>query len=468
MRIFVDLSLSKEHRGTPHGISRVEVAIAKEMRILSNKTIPIWQTNGSKLVIGDNDIFEYISDGSHSQEPAFKNFEKTPQKILVSESDMRTFASQDYMSRLKNIEIRNRILVLIIYSISLFPGKLSQLLWQKGKLTYIKLRYLRSVWSSIRNQFKKSKTLMTRTIDKEYFVPSDIVLICGNDWSRRIYEKILNSHSANPKLAFLIYDLIPYEHPNYAVDIDTANKFTYWIGDIAQRSSFLFFISKFSQERFNVMLKDRCIESNAKQFVISLPPGLLPSSEESEPNFANNLAKTFVLVVSTIEARKNHQILISALRLAISRNEEFPQLVFVGSPGWGTESLLRDILADENLNQRVIIKSGVTDSELRWLYSKCAAVAYPSIIEGFGLPVYEAYVFKKPVVTSDCKVFSEISHPHRAMVNPYDTEAWKNAIQSAVAQNTNVDAWIDLEIPTWNKTVRDMIMFMEKTDLKLD
>ncbi len=462
MRIFIDLSLSKQHLGTPHGLARVEVAIARELRIIENEVIPIWQNKTNRLILGfDYDLIN-ITDGDKSVEPAFKNFDMTFKKFQSPNVSLKFLATQEHLARLKEIPVRDRLLVLVTYGISLFPPRISTYLWRIAKLTFAKLRHVKITILPKPNQRKIARLSKKNLVRINSFIPDDVVLICGNDWNRRIYEKISSDSATFPKLAFLIYDLIPYEYPNYAVDIDTASQFTYWISDIAQRSSYLFFISKFSQERFNQMLKDRCILSEAKQLVLTLPPGLLPSSDIIEPQFAKRLNEKFILVVSTLEARKNHHVLVSALRLAISKNEDFPQLVFIGSPGWGSESLIRDLFADEKLHDRVILKSGVTDSELRWLYLECSAVAYPSFVEGFGLPVYEAAVFKKSIVTSDCKAFDEIPHPHRVIVNPYDVEGWKNAIQLLAAQNANPnESWPKLDPPTWNENVIKMIKFMQ-------
>jgi glycosyltransferase involved in cell wall biosynthesis len=137
-------------------------------------------------------------------------------------------------------------------------------------------------------------------------------------------------------------------------------------------------------------------------------------------------------------------------------------MVFIGSPGWGTESLLREIRLDKNLSDQIIIKAGVSDAELRWLYEKCSSVAYPSIVEGFGLPVFESAVFKKPIVTSDISVFEEISHPHRTKVNPYDTEGWKVALQHVGLKPTPETGWEEAQLPTWEDNVEKMSAFMSR------
>jgi len=458
MKYYFDISLSRQHVGTPHGLARVEVSLAKEFLNTGVDIAPIWIDENWNVCQGNPEMILNISDGSHSKTAAFSNYGKDFQPKFTSVN----FGILTQIRNLKEVKVGNRLITIGSYSISFLPKTLIPCTISVGKKFYRVSSRMVQVFRKHRT--KNSATTLVEGNKSSLFKVglNDVVVIAGNDWDRRVYEKIIDSKSNEARLAFIVYDLIPYQYSYYSVDNETASRFTYWIGDIGQRATFLFFISKYSQSQFNKMLKDRSIESTAKQMVINLPPGLTQGGEMTAPGFVSEIDQNFVLVVCTIEARKNHQILVSALRLARSKNESFPQLVFIGSPGWGTESLLREIRADENLMGRIIIKSGVSDAELRWLYEKCIAVAYPSIVEGFGLPVFESAVFKKPIVTSDIHVFDEIPHPLRFRVNPYDTEGWKIALQSVGARTEPEGGWKEIELPTWEGNVKEMIAFMSE------
>lgn len=417
--------MSRGYSGTPHGLIRVEVAIAKELSESNSDVVPIWLENYESIQVGNSTDLIAVADGALSDRPAFPNY---------GTQELNSRPQANHLEELRRIPKFNRLIVLANYSFSFFPSRFSNKLWSLAKRYYPQfLRILRNL-SRMRNvlsnlSFRVKEPVHTNLVSKpevnDVFCSKNVILIPGNDWDRRILER-LPEKSYAPKIAVLIYDLIPYEYPHYSVDLATSSRFTYWIGDIAQRADFLFFISRYSQESFNRMLEARSIECSAKQMVISLPPGIIPSSEVSEPSFSADLEKSFILVVCTIEARKNHQVLIAALRLAISMGEDFPQLVFIGSPGWGTENLIHQIRSEEILRNRIVMKAGVKDAELRWLYQKCGAVAYPSIVEGFGLPVFESAAFRKPIITSNILVFDEIQHPLRTKVNPYDSMGWKS------------------------------------------
>jgi glycosyltransferase involved in cell wall biosynthesis len=453
MQIFCDISLSRKHIGTPHGIVRVEVSILRELLAIHGDLKPIWIDDSQKITFGKSDDLRILTDGSSSNIPAFSNF-STHTKVFSQHTS--------HLDELQGIPLKNRMIVLITYFISLFPISISKFLWNfLKKANYILSKSIKPLLEYFSSS-SKLRRVQGFSDSLHNFTGDSVILIAGNDWDRNILDQLSIDANCYPKIATVVYDIIPYDYPHFSVDIETSGRFTYWIGDIAQRSDFLFFISRYSQDRFNLMLKERDIVSKAAQMVISLPPGIMPASEMSEPEFRYELENGFILIVCTIEARKNHQILVSALKLAISRGEKFPQLVFVGSPGWGTKQLMHEIDIDEDLKHRVLVKSGVSDNELRWLYEKCVAVAYPSIVEGFGLPVLESTIFKKPVITSDIPVFDEIPHPLRTSVNPYDTEGWKNALQNVGAKTEPFGGWQELELPTWRENVEQMIAFMSK------
>jgi len=453
MRIWLDISLSKRHKGTPHGLARVEVAIARHLLQSKQLAGTIWLDDSYSIHFDIASAVQELTDGSNATKAAFDNYsEKSDSLITIQMSAI---------APLKSVPKIERVRVLASYLFSFFPDAVARQFWKLGKnalktfrsLIHLKKRLLVSD-SSVQKITNKSATY------EQNFFAGDILLIAGNDWDRRIYSHSIRNQLFSPRLAFVIYDLIPYDYPQFAVDLETSNRFTFWIGDLAQRASFLFFISKFTQAQFNKMCLDRNITSSAKQLVISLPPGIESDGYSIPPDFFLDINKKYVLVVCTIEARKNHQILILALRAALEMGEDFPQLIFIGSPGWGSESIVRDLKLDSSLEGHILVKSGISDSQLRWLYENCTAVAYPSLVEGFGLPVLESAVFKKPVVVSDIPVFKEINHPAKFTVSPFDPIGWKNAIQMVTSRNFSKKFSHPPDFSDWRNTVKQMLSLM--------
>jgi glycosyltransferase involved in cell wall biosynthesis len=130
----------------------------------------------------------------------------------------------------------------------------------------------------------------------------------------------------------------------------------------------------------------------------------------------------FVLGVGTLQPRKNFVRLIRAYGL-LKRGKGLPHsLVIAGGRGWLYEEILRTI--DElGLQQDVQLVGFVADEDLPALYSAASVFAYPSLYEGFGIPVLEAMGCGTPVVTSNVSSLPEVAGDAAMMVSPDDIEA---------------------------------------------
>ena len=131
------------------------------------------------------------------------------------------------------------------------------------------------------------------------------------------------------------------------------------------------------------------------------------------------LDRPFVLNVGTIEPRKNLTRLIEAYARA-PRRKEF-DLVIAGGPGWMYDDIYH---APEKfgVSERVRFLGFVPDETLPALYSLCTCFVYPSLYEGFGLPVLEALACGAPVVTSKTSSLPEVAGAAAVLIDPRDTE----------------------------------------------
>lgn len=138
-----------------------------------------------------------------------------------------------------------------------------------------------------------------------------------------------------------------------------------------------------------------------------------PSAEEAL-RARLGLPPSFVLQVGTIERRKNLLLTVGALA-------ELPDvpLVVVGRPTPYKAELLAFVRA-RRLEGRVRFLEGLTMPELATLYRLATVAVYPSIVEGFGIPVLEAIASGTPVVTTRGGVFPEVGGPGSAYVDPHD------------------------------------------------
>lgn len=141
-----------------------------------------------------------------------------------------------------------------------------------------------------------------------------------------------------------------------------------------------------------------------------------------------NLPEQFYLFVGTLQPRKNVERLLDAhAALPASLQKEIP-LVIVGRAGWGCEALVKR-LEDAELVGRVLWLKYLCDEEVRALLQTALALVFPSLYEGFGLPVVEAFASGLPVITSDTTALPEVTLGAALLVNPLDVGAISDAMR---------------------------------------
>ena len=133
------------------------------------------------------------------------------------------------------------------------------------------------------------------------------------------------------------------------------------------------------------------------------------------------LPERFILFVGTIEPRKNLVKLVEACNLLYKRDKIKEPLVIVGGKGWKNKQLY-ELIRKLKIEDRIISPGYVSDSELSMFYNAATVFAYPSLYEGFGIPVVEAMACGVPVVTSNVSSLPEVAGDAAILVNPEDPE----------------------------------------------
>ena len=142
--------------------------------------------------------------------------------------------------------------------------------------------------------------------------------------------------------------------------------------------------------------------------------------------------RQFFLMVGTIEPRKNHLTAIKAFAQYLERHPDAPELlVLAGSPGWLYGPVLQAV-ARLGLESRVMRVGHVDAGQLNWLYRHARALLFPSLYEGFGIPVLEAFALDCPVLAAAIPAVVEVAGEGTAtLLDPIDVPAWTAALAEA-------------------------------------
>lgn len=184
-----------------------------------------------------------------------------------------------------------------------------------------------------------------------------------------------------------------------------------------------------------------------------------PTKHECERLLSQyGLQRGYALYLGVIQPRKNLNRLIEAVALlrdsGMWRNDWV--LVIAGKLGWHYEGLLYAI---EHLNLSSAVKfiGYVSDEQLRPLYACARAFIYPSLWEGFGLPVIEAMACGVPVITSNIGALKEIAEGAALLVDPYDVNSIAEALHRLMSDDLICESLRGAGINraaqfTWRKT----------------
>ena len=270
--------------------------------------------------------------------------------------------------------------------------------------------------------------------------PHDTVLAAGSGWmDTGVTTRAALQRRRGFRAATLCYDLIPVTHP-HVFQPEIARQFReYWRGILPTT--------------FRVVVNAACIARDLRDFcqteglavpgIAQCPLGYDPATPQSRPAALPGglRAGRYALFVSTIEPRKGHAMLLRIWRRLLARG--LPQragfrLVFVGRPGWMVDDVLQALAGPAPLQGTVLHLTRTGEEELNALYRQAAFCLYPSLYEGFGLPVIEAFARGKAVLASSGGALAETVGALSPTLDPLDEAAWERAVAAWIEQPDTV------------------------------
>mgnify|MGYP001594657023 CR=1 FL=1 len=165
-------------------------------------------------------------------------------------------------------------------------------------------------------------------------------------------------------------------------------------------------------------------ESQKKPVLIAPPAvsaGIQPTKSEKL-----DLPQHFLLGVGTLSPRKNFQALFAAFTLLAPKHKNL-HIVIAGAKGWKTARIMRAI--PTAFRSRVHFLGYVSESQLSELYSRAEMLVFPSVYEGFGIPLLEAMACNCPVVASNRTSIPEVVRDAALLVDPTNTPTFAAAIE---------------------------------------
>ena len=316
------------------------------------------------------------------------------------------------------------------------------------------------------------------------FQPGDHLLMIDAAWHLDAWPALRAAQRQGAQLNFVWHDLIPLHHPEF-FEAHVSARFSRYLTQVIEHADRIVAVS---HEVRDQMAKHIAKTAPGRLGTLELDwnhPGANLFEDDThdigQPVVRTALANMIsaggnsplLLSVSTLEPRKNHAMLLDACEHAWSDGHSL-RLCIVGKAGWKVESLLERLERHPEKERRLFVWHDLTDRELDYCYRHASCLVYPSVTEGFGLPIAEAGWRRLPVVLSDTPVHKEVAGPMATYFDLDDPRQLTRIIQN-IASEKNVfnAAWPEPgRFDDWRQSterlLQKMISFPSIRDAKMN
>jgi glycosyltransferase involved in cell wall biosynthesis len=296
------------------------------------------------------------------------------------------------------------------------------------------------------------------------FRSGDKVVVLGGIWHGTFADDLVQQKNKKHfKLIHIVHDMIPVVCPQYVVE-DLPAVFASYKEKIFANADGLIINSQSSKRDALAFMEKRGIKA-PPDVVFRLADQRDDGIEATEvPQLKN---EDFILLLGTIEGRKNHALLYYAYKQAMRNNITLPKLVIAGRAGWLVDDILYTMKRDPELKDQIILLDlGVTNSERVWLYQNCLFTVWPSFYEGWGMPVAESMTYGKVCISTDVSAMPEIAPRLVETFSPYEpSECLKLIVKytdAKVRQKRESEIKESYKTTTWHEMFLIISSFIAK------
>lgn len=256
---------------------------------------------------------------------------------------------------------------------------------------------------------------------KRFVHSSELVLPCRQDvlllpdayWIQsRVWPAVRAARARGTFVVTIIYDLIPYTHPEFVMP-KAVNSFVQYLHEVATNSDMIVAISNTVRDQIRELLPILFPDEACCSDIRSFPLGA--EFQQCDGSVRTHVKRVFdpsdqnnpYLMVATFDPRKNHNYLLDAFdklwEIDVTR-----KLCLIGHVNWIGSQVVERIKTHPRFGTHLFMMHDITDAELNYCYQHARASIFPSVVEGFGLPIVEALWHGREVFASDTAIHREV------------------------------------------------------------
>jgi glycosyltransferase involved in cell wall biosynthesis len=263
-----------------------------------------------------------------------------------------------------------------------------------------------------------------------------VLCLLGAAWVRADYfhHVLMLKRRFGTRFAMVLHDLIPI-YARHTCDQGTIKVYEAFLRRALRHTDHFLCVSEHTAAdlvRYASSLglpePPRSVIRNGSSFA-----ELMPSAPKGDGSGgAAEFPEGFVLFVSTVEGRKNHDLMLRVWRDMASRGVALPTLLCIGRLGWKAENFVTQLVETSYLNGKIVVMQDVADRVLLDLYNRCLFTVFPSHYEGWGLPVGESLAQGKICVCSDRASLPEVAGEYGVYIDIDDPPACGRTIEGLI------------------------------------
>ncbi|WP_156936655.1 glycosyltransferase family 1 protein [Chelativorans sp. J32] len=438
-RILLDLSTSLQWRGKHAvGIVRTEREIAKRLLVDPDLDVLPVIFNAGRFLALDPVLAEELITVDDRTEP-----QAIPEVVPKPLQKNRT------VSPLRLLGAAARFIARTLVELVPAGGR------EDFRLALVHLREVvrKILYGSPKSDDPQAAPVAERPIDLRFVVdPSDndVLFLGGLGWDVIDCRSVAAiKRQSGMKVVSIMYDLIPTKMPHF-LGGNPKDYFLNYFLHMVDLSDHIFCISQTTQSdlvEFCNLNNRTCPPASVIYLGSNIPA--LPDPRGIQPDeIRDRLSRgRFALAVGTFEVRKNYAFLLSLWEDLLEDPEFDLDLVIAGMPGWGVDDILAKLEASPHFGKRIFWFKRLSDGGISWLYEKCQVFVFPSLYEGWGLPVIEALQHGKPVIASNRGSVPEAGLGVAKILDVCEPEAWKDEIRRHAVSRVTLPP--NIPLPTW-------------------
>lgn len=291
----------------------------------------------------------------------------------------------------------------------------------------------------------------------------DLLLLLDSSWVYPVWPAVRRAKANGAGVGLVIYDIFQITHPKLFLS-PVPKRFEKWFHEALGTVNFFICISQTTCSELTRYVKThrQSVIGNDRLDFFRL--GSVIDNVVNNGTVRQDLSNLFAaksniyLSVGTIEPRKNQQYLIDAFDKVWP---EYPQskLCIVGRAGLLSDNLLKRIRSHQQYKKSLFLFHDLSDTELHHCYRYSKALVYPSLVEGFGLPIVEALHYKLPVLASDIPIFREVGRDFCSYFDVGDPASLAKMLISIEKDGKmpEVRKPDEYQLPDWKESCRELL-----------